>query len=228
MAAKKAVKGSAKKTAPKQRKLPAKKTAAKSVQPKAKSFSFDTKDKKVVITVCRGSGCKSLKSLDIIANLKSEIQTVGLDWEVKQTGCHGFCEAGPVVVINPFDILYTHVKPDDAKEIIASLNENKLVDRLLYQAKDHKIIQHPDLNFYAHQTKYLLRRTGQIDPFSIEEFEVRDGFVGLKNALEKSPEDVVQTVKDSGLRGRGGGGFTTGMKWEFIAKAKDKERFLVA
>lgn len=212
-------KGTAKKATTKPKAVPA---------PKSKSFSFNTKNEKVIITVCRGSGCKSLKSLDLITNLKTEVQNNALDWEIKQTGCHGFCEAGPIVVVKPFDILYTHVKPEDANEIITTLNANKLVDRLLYTTKEKKVVQHQDLDFYAKQTKYLLRRTGQIDPFSIEEFEINDGFIGLKNAVEKSPEDVIKIVTDSGLRGRGGGGFATGMKWSFIAKSKEDEKYLVA
>jgi NADH:ubiquinone oxidoreductase subunit F (NADH-binding)/ferredoxin/(2Fe-2S) ferredoxin len=212
-------KGTVKKTAKKAVKVPA---------PKSKSFTFNTENEKVLITVCRGSGCKSLKAMDIITNLKTEIQNNNLQWEVKQTGCHGFCEAGPVVVAKPFDILYTHVKPEDASEIITTLKQNKLVERLLYTTKNTKVVQHQDLDFYAKQTKYLLRRTGNIDPFNIDEFEMNDGFVGLKTALEKSPEDVVKIVTDSGLRGRGGGGFATGMKWSFIAKAKSEEKYLIA
>ena len=191
-------------------------------------FKFDTKNEKLTLLVCRGSGCKSLKSLDIIENLKSEVQKSNLEWDVKQTGCHGFCEAGPVVVIKPFDILYTHVKPDDASEIISSLTKNKILDRLLYEVNGKKFVQHKDIMFYANQTKYLLRRTGEIDPFSINDFEVRDGFVGLKKALDMRPEEIVEMITASGLRGRGGAGFTTGMKWSFIAESKEDIKYLVA
>ncbi|MFW5852961.1 MAG: (2Fe-2S) ferredoxin domain-containing protein, partial [Nanoarchaeota archaeon] len=104
-------------------------------------FKFNTKNEKIVITVCRASSCKSLKSLDIISNLKDEISKSNLDWEVRQTGCHGFCEAGPVVVVNPFDILYTRVKPDDAADIVSSLKENKILERLLYEINGTKITQ---------------------------------------------------------------------------------------
>lgn len=190
---------------------------------------FDYSGKDLEITICRGSGCKSLKSMELIEALRSEVKNAGLsNVTVKQTGCHGFCEAGPIVVINPFDLLYVHVKSEDAKEIISSIKSNELVDRLLFIEEGKKILRKDDLIFYKHQQKYVMRRAGEIDPFDIDEYISHAGYDGLKKALSIKPEEVIETITTSGLRGRGGGGFTTGLKWSFIAKEQSEDKFIVA
>jgi NADH:ubiquinone oxidoreductase subunit F (NADH-binding)/(2Fe-2S) ferredoxin/NAD-dependent dihydropyrimidine dehydrogenase PreA subunit len=189
------------------------------------------KEKKITITVCRGSSCESLKSKNIIKNLNSEIKKQkikNIDIQVKQTGCHGFCEAGPIVVIKPFEILYTHVKPEDAKEIISGILNNQLVQRLLYNENGKIVPKKWDLKFYKDQTRFLLRRCGEIDQYDMDEYLNSAGYEGLKKTVKMKPEEVVQTVLDSGLKGRGGAGFPTGMKWSFISKNPSENKYLVA
>jgi NADH:ubiquinone oxidoreductase subunit F (NADH-binding)/(2Fe-2S) ferredoxin/Pyruvate/2-oxoacid:ferredoxin oxidoreductase delta subunit len=184
--------------------------------------------KNIVITVCGGSGCKSFHGEEVISTFKRVIYEKGLKIEVTHTGCHGFCEAGPVVVIQPADLLYTYVKPEDCQEIVDAIQKEEVVERLLYRQYDGKIAVKPDdLNFYKYQTRYLLRRSGIIDPYSIDQYLEKDGYKGLAKAMTMDPHAVIEEVKASGLRGRGGAGFLTGKKWEFIEKAQG-EKYLVA
>ncbi|MBN2881530.1 4Fe-4S binding protein [Candidatus Woesearchaeota archaeon] len=180
-----------------------------------------------IITVCCGSGCKSLKSYEIISNLEKEAKLQNIKVTVKKTGCHGFCEKGPIVVIKPEEILYCQVKPEDAKEIITNVKNNTVVDRLLFQDIDSKKIHVKDLNFYKYQTRYVLRRTGDIDPFDIKEYLETEGYKALKKALEIGPEEIIKTVELSGLRGRGGGGFPAATKWGFLRKSTE-DKVLIA
>lgn len=194
-------------------------------------MDFDYKNEKdIQITVCKGSSCDALKSSSIAENLEKEIKSCGLkNVRVTRTGCHGFCEEGPIVVIKPFEILYIQVKPEDAKEIVSAIKDNKLVERLLYKENGVPIVKKWDLTFYKHQTRYVMIRTGEIDPASIDDYTSFKGYEGLKRALTMKPEEVVEEVKKSGLRGRGGAGFSTGTKWEIFAKSKSPDdKYVVA
>lgn len=184
--------------------------------------------KNITITVCGGSGCKSFHGEEVVLTFKRIIYEKNLKIEVTRTGCHGFCEAGPIVVIQPSNILYTYVKPADCLDIIEAIQKGTVVERLLYKQYDGKIALKPeDLNFYKYQTRYLLRRSGIIDPYSLDQYLATDGYKGLEKALSMEPHQVIEEVKASGLRGRGGAGFPTGKKWEFIEKAQG-EKYLIA
>lgn len=185
------------------------------------------------ITVCCGSGCKSLESYKIIDNLQEIVTKEKLDVNIKKTGCHGFCEAGPIVVIKPQEIFYTQVKSTDCKEIIQAIKNNSIVDRLLFKQEKNNSqdteskIHVKDINFYNKQTRYVLRRTGDIDPFDIKEYLETKGYDGLKYTITKDPNELLELIKESGLRGRGGGGFPTATKWSFIKNTKG-DKVLIA
>ena len=186
------------------------------------------------VMVCRGTGCTAGGSESILEALKEEVKKRHLEEEVKVgfTGCHGFCEMGPNVVIYPDDILYTHVTLDDVEEIVEeTLVKGRPVERLLYKdPRTAEAIPHyHEIPFYAHQTRVVLHNCGFIDPENIEEYIARDGYAALAKVLtEMTPEEVIEEVKRSGLRGRGGAGFPTGLKWEFTRKARGEPKYLIA
>ena len=186
------------------------------------------------VMVCRGTGCTAGGSESILEALKEEVKKRHLEEEVKVgfTGCHGFCEMGPNVVIYPDDILYTHVTLDDVEEIVEeTLVKGRPVERLLYRdPRTAEAIPHyHEIPFYAHQTRVVLHNCGFIDPENIEEYIARDGYAALAKVLtEMTPEEVIEEVKRSGLRGRGGAGFPTGLKWEFTRKARGEPKYLIA
>lgn len=185
------------------------------------------------VLVCGGTGCASGGSDKVLETLREGIKANGLDKEITvvQTGCHGMCEAGPIVIVYPEGTFYTHVKPQDAKEIVAEhLLKGRVVERLLYKEAMHSeaVPHYNDLPFYSKQVRLTLRNCGYIDPDSLEEYIARDGYQALAKVLtEKTPEQVVEDIKTSGLRGRGGGGFSTGMKWMFCAKSPGPKKYVI-
>ena len=185
------------------------------------------------LLVCGGTGCTSGGSDKVLETLREGIKANGLDKEITvvQTGCHGMCEAGPIVIVYPEGTFYTHVKPQDAKEIVAEhLLKGRVVERLLYKEAMHSeaVPHYKELPFYSKQVRLTLRNCGYIDPDSLEEYVARDGYQALAKVLtEKTPEQVVEDMKASGLRGRGGGGFSTGMKWMFCAKSPGPKKYVI-
>jgi NADH-quinone oxidoreductase subunit F len=184
------------------------------------------------IFVCQGTGCLSSGSDAVYEALKEEISQQGIsDAEVDFTGCHGFCEQGPNVVIEPEGILYTHVQAEDALEIVTShLRDGKPVQRLFYHdpVTGKAIPHYSEINFYKKQQRLILRNCGQINPEKIEHYIARGGYQALKKAfLEMTPEQVITEVKNSGLRGRGGAGFPTGRKWEFCRSAHGAKKYVI-
>ena len=185
------------------------------------------------VLVCGGTGCTSGGSDKVLETLREGIKANGLDKEITvvQTGCHGMCEAGPIVIVYPEGTFYTHVKPQDAKEIVAEhLLKGRVVERLLYKEAMHSeaVPHYKELPFYSKQVRLTLRNCGYIDPDSLEEYVARDGYQALAKVLtEKTPEQVVEDMKASGLRGRGGGGFSTGMKWMFCAKSPGPKKYVI-
>jgi NADH:ubiquinone oxidoreductase subunit F (NADH-binding)/(2Fe-2S) ferredoxin/NAD-dependent dihydropyrimidine dehydrogenase PreA subunit len=185
------------------------------------------------VLVCKGTGCKSSGSAPVFDALKEEITRRGLDNEVMlvETGCHGMCEMGPIVVIYPEGTMYCRVTAEDIPEIVEEhLYKGRVVQRLLYTTPTEKVrIPHyKDIPFYSKQLRIALRNCGYINPDNIEEYIVRDGYVALAKALTTmDPEDVLAEVKTSGLRGRGGGGFPTGLKWEFCRKARGDKKYVI-
>jgi len=185
-----------------------------------------------VVFVCQGTGCVSGKSIEITEALKKAVAELGLsDVKIDFTGCHGFCEQGPVAIIEPEGVFYTHVSIDDAHEIIEShLRDGKLVERLFYKdpATGEAIPYYKDIKFYSKQQRIVLRNCGHINPERIGDYIAIGGYESLKKALaEMTPEQVIEEVKRSGLRGRGGAGFPTGMKWEFLRNAAGEPKYMI-
>ena len=186
------------------------------------------------ILVCGGTGCHSSESLVILKNLKQEITAAGLDDTVSAhiSGCFGFCEKGPIVKVFPDDVFYVEVTPDDAKEIVEShIKSNNLVKRLLYEDPAHPgvyLAQQHEIPFYKKQLRIALRNCGLIDPESMPECIAAKGYQALAKCLEEyTPEQVINVIKESGLRGRGGGGFPTGFKWEAAFKQPKGQKYVV-
>ncbi len=185
------------------------------------------------VLVCGGTGCTSSRSLEIVDALRAEIKAQGLAEEVKVViaGCFGFCEKGPIVKISPDNTFYVQVTPEDAKEIVAEhIVKGRKVSRLLYV--DPKTTEHisdsKHMDFYKKQLRIALRNCGFIDPENIGEYVARDGYMALgKTLFEMTPKEVVDEVKKSGLRGRGGGGFPTGLKWEIAASYKAAQKYVI-
>ncbi len=185
-----------------------------------------------IILVCQGTGCISSGSDIVYAALKAavtqhKLKNVSVDF----TGCHGFCEQGPNVVIEPGGIFYTHVQAEDAPDIITShLRDGKHVERLFYvdPSTGKAIPQYNEINFYQKQQRVILRNCGHINPENIDDYISRGGYQALKKALLKmKPEEVIEEIKGSGLRGRGGAGFPTGRKWEFCRNSPGDIKYVI-
>ncbi|MDY2882451.1 MAG: NADH-quinone oxidoreductase subunit NuoF [Romboutsia timonensis] len=186
------------------------------------------------ILVCGGTGCTSSDSIQIIENLRNEIKKADLEGsvEVLLTGCFGFCAKGPIVKVYPDDIFYTQVKPEDASEIVQShLINHKVVERLLFKepSLNHKKVEkHNDMSFYKKQSRVALRYCGHINPENIFEYIGCNGYIALGKCIsELSPIEVVEEIKASGLRGRGGAGFPTGIKWESASQTPPGQKYVV-
>ncbi len=190
------------------------------------------KEKKKIL-VCGGTGCLSAKGEEIVENLRNSIKEHGLknDVEVIQTGCFGFCEKGPIVKIMPENTFYIEVKPEDAERIVVEdiISEKRIVELLYIDPKNgERVFEGENMEFYKKQIRIALKNCGSIDPESIEQYMAAEGYAALKKILTTmTPENVVKVIKDSGLRGRGGGGYSTGLKWEFASKNISDQKYVV-
>ncbi|MFP4664288.1 MAG: NADH-ubiquinone oxidoreductase-F iron-sulfur binding region domain-containing protein [Bacteroidales bacterium] len=188
---------------------------------------------KMHILVCGGTGCRASESDTLTEELKAALETKALSDEIQviETGCFGFCEKGPIVKIMPDNTFYTEVKPEDAKDIIDEhIIKGRKVDRLLYTDPENKkhISDSKHMGFYKKQLRIALRNCGFIDPENIEEALANDAYLAMGQALgEMSPDEVINVIKESGLRGRGGGGFPAGLKWQFAAQNPSDEKYVV-
>jgi NADH-quinone oxidoreductase subunit F len=187
---------------------------------------------KPCVTVCSGTGCHAYGCEGVAEAFVNEIRNKGLQAkvDVRKTGCHGFCERGTVVVIFPDQICYLHVKPDDVPEIVQkTLVENKTIDRLLYQDADgQKIVHESEIPFYKHQNRIIFGNNRSIDPKNIDDYIALGGYGALCKALfQMTPEQVLREVKEANLRGRGGGGFPTGRKWESTRNAPGEPKYVI-
>jgi NADH:ubiquinone oxidoreductase subunit F (NADH-binding)/(2Fe-2S) ferredoxin/NAD-dependent dihydropyrimidine dehydrogenase PreA subunit len=211
---------------------------------RAEAIRTERKNLKQDIRVCAGPGCIALGAKEIHAKLRSEIKShkkelkeAGLKLDVtlseKCTGCHGMCEAGPIVTLEPEGTFYTGVKPNDAKKIVEkTLLGDQLVDKLLYRMGHHrgggKAEHYTDVPFYSLQVRVALRNVGVVDPTNFDDFLAEGGFKAFAQALtEMTPEEVIDQVEESGLRGRGGAGFSTGRKWRSALRVKEDRVWLI-
>ena len=185
------------------------------------------------VLVCGGTGCTSPQSADIYRNLKSEIRKHKLNYEIEvlKTGCLGLCELGPIVVVYPEGVLYSNVGADDIKELVEShFIHNEILERLAYKTGEGegKVRNLNELDFFKKQMRIALRNCGIIDPENIDEYIAFDGYMALEKVLTSmKPSDVIAVIKESGLRGRGGGGFPTGVKWAFAAAQDNDEKYII-
>ena len=190
------------------------------------------------VLICGGTGCTSSGSATLIEEFEAQLKAFELEEEVKivRTGCFGLCALGPVVIVYPDGTFYSCVQKDDVKEIVSEhLLKGRPVDRLVYKDFDESVVEEAgkvvslnDTTFYKKQKRVALRNCGVINPESIDEYIAMDGYVALGKCLtEMTPEQVIQVIKDSGLRGRGGGGFPTGLKWSFTAANQADQKYVV-
>jgi NADH:ubiquinone oxidoreductase subunit F (NADH-binding)/(2Fe-2S) ferredoxin/NAD-dependent dihydropyrimidine dehydrogenase PreA subunit len=185
------------------------------------------------LLVCGGTGCQASESDAIVCNLRDELEAKGLmnSVQVIKTGCFGFCEKGPIVKVMPDNTFYTQVKPEDAQTIVEEhVIKGRKVKSLLYIDPRTKeaVSESKDMGFFKKQLRIVLRNCGFINPENIDEYIARDGYQALGKVLsEMTPEQVIKEVKDSGQRGRGGAGFSTGLKWELARKNASDEKYVV-
>ena len=185
------------------------------------------------VLICGGTGCKSAGSKEVQLAFSRAIEAKGMSDEVMvvETGCHGFCEHGPLVIVYPEGTFYCQVKAEDVEEIVEShLFKGRIVERLLYhEPLTHESIpNYSEINFYKKQHRLVLENCGAINPEQIEEYIAVGGYEALAKAVTTmSPEDVIEEIKKSGLRGRGGGGFPTGMKWQFAKASVSDKKYVI-
>jgi NADH-quinone oxidoreductase subunit F len=203
------------------------------LEKKRKSILKNRDRDTIVIRTCN-TGCRARKSLEVIDALENEILKKGLQDKasIMKTGCHGFCEMGPLLVIEPGNIFYRKVKPDDADDIISeTIVKGNIVDRLLLKNPETKENWNTekDIPFYSRQKKIVSGNSGKIDPTNIEDYIAAGGYSALGKALTgMKPAEVIDAVIASGLRGRGGGGFTTGVKWKICSDAPGDVKYIIA
>ncbi|MDI6891173.1 MAG: NADH-quinone oxidoreductase subunit NuoF [Thermodesulfovibrionales bacterium] len=189
--------------------------------------------KKMCITLCSGTGCRAYASEKVNIAFQDEIkkQKLGKEVDIRRTGCHGFCEKGPIVVIYPEEICYLQVKPEDVFDILSqTIKEGKIIERLLYTnpGTGEKIIHESEIPFYKNQKRLVFGNNRKIDPKSIDDYIALNGYTALSKALlELTPEQVIEEVKKANLRGRGGGGFPTGRKWETTRNAPAAPKYVI-
>ncbi|MFV0424317.1 MAG: NADH-ubiquinone oxidoreductase-F iron-sulfur binding region domain-containing protein [Bacilli bacterium] len=185
------------------------------------------------VLICGGTGCLSSKALEIKNEFEKNLKELGIKDEVGVvlTGCFGLCEKGPIVIVYPDETFYSKVKVDDVARICEEhLYKGRIVKDLVFEEvlEDDIVKAFNDIGFYRTQKRIALRNCGVINPFEIEEYIANDGYFALASILEENtPEDVIDIMKKSGLRGRGGGGFPTGMKWEFAAKEESEQKYVL-
>lgn len=197
----------------------------------AKMHNPDKTTKQILI--CTGTGCVSSGSQRLIDLVREELVQRNLDEtvRVRSTGCHGFCEQGPIVIIEPDKTFYTKVKSTDIREIIEKdIIRDEKVERLLYRdpVSGESAVTYESVNFYAKQNRIVLNNCGQINPERISHYMSKKGYQALEKVLQTmEPDDIIEEMKKSGLRGRGGAGFPTGLKWSFCRKARGDKKYVI-
>jgi NADH-quinone oxidoreductase subunit F len=199
---------------------------------KMREDEMSTAGYKHVVRICQGTGCTSSNSEKIRLEIERELEEAGIDnVKVDFSGCHGFCEQGPIVVIEPEGTFYARVKIEDARDIVQlHLMRGEKVERLYFRdpVTGEAIPTYREINFYKRQKRLILRNCGRINPERIADYIASGGYEALKKVLSQmSSDDVIDEIKRSGLRGRGGAGFPTGQKWEFCKRAPGKDKYLI-
>ncbi|NLB84078.1 MAG: NADH-quinone oxidoreductase subunit F, partial [Synergistaceae bacterium] len=185
------------------------------------------------VLICGGTGCVSNGSAEVTEAMRKELARRDLTGEVLvvPTGCHGMCELGPIMVVYPEGTFYSRVTPEDVPEIVEEhIYKGRPVDRLMYSGGEEMptVPHYKDIPFYGKQHRIALKNCGYINPDNIEEYIARGGYEALAKALTSmTPVEVIDVLKSSGLRGRGGGGFPTGLKWSFCAGAKGDKKYVI-
>lgn len=185
------------------------------------------------IIICGGTGCTASRSKDVIDTINKELLLQGMESSVqlRVTGCHGFCEQGPIAIIEPQNFFYCHLTPEDAHEIVTkTIRNGEIIERLLYTdpVSGQKIRTEAEIPFYIAQERQLLLQNRELNPCSIEDYIATGGFSALVKVLDSlSPEEIIREIKISGLRGRGGGGFLTGRKWTECREAPSDEKYVI-
>lgn len=203
------------------------------LQKRAKEFQERLDSADIVFSICNGPGCKAYGSEDIYSALLDEIKRNYIKERdrivIRRTGCHGYCEMGPIVIVYPKDVCYLRVKKEDIAEIISKTMKGGVIDRLLYKDDNgNPIIKESDIPFYKFQKRILLDNHLKIDSRNIDDYIRMGGYKSLAQVLSQmSPEEVIEEIKKSGLRGRGGGGFPAGVKWETTRNTKDEPKYII-
>ena len=186
------------------------------------------------VLVCFGTGCQANGARPVAEAFSDIIEEQGLELNVniaiKTTGCHGYCENGPLVALQPQGILYLKVKPEDVAEIVdKTIKSGEIIERLIYKDKttSEMIAEYSEIPFYKHQHRIALKRIGEIDPANIDDYFLAGGYAGLVKALGMKPDDIITEIENSGLRGRGGGGFPTGTKWRSCVAVDSDIRYVL-
>jgi NADH-quinone oxidoreductase subunit F len=202
--------------------------ALRQVQDDLKS-QYDPKKK--LVTICAGTGCRGYGCIKVKEELEAEIKKQNMDVEVRATGCFGFCEKGPLVIIHPEKIFYQQVKIKDVPDIISkTVAQGDVLEKLLYRdpQTNETIMKEEDVPFYKKQNRLVFGQNGMIDPTRIEDYLIIGGYSALAKALSgMTPEGVISEVKKAGLRGRGGGGFLAGIKWEGSRRAHGEPKYVI-
>ncbi len=210
--------------------MPIKINSLNDLEQKANKFEKQL-ESSTVISICSGTGCKAYSSDDVYSGLQREIKKNKAEGKIilKRTGCHGYCERGPIVVIYPQGTCYLGVTEKDIPEIVGKTIKGEVAESLVYKDEDGKpIFKESDIPFYKFQKRVVLSNNSKIDPKSIDDYIRIGGYQSLARVLEKmEPEDVIKTVKDANLRGRGGGGFPAGTKWEITRKAPGEPKYTI-
>jgi len=199
---------------------------------KAKELQDLSKDQ-LIISLCSGTGCKAAGSDYLYDILKEEVKknqpNIKKEIIIRRTGCHGFCEKGPLIIFYPQEICYLGATEEDIPLLVSETLKGNLIEKLLYKTDESKLVlKEFDIPFYKYQKRIILANNSKIDSKSIEDYILLGGYRALSKALtEMNPEDVLNEVKESGLRGRGGGGFPTGLKWEITRKAKGNPKYMI-
>jgi len=186
------------------------------------------------VLVCFGTGCQANGARPVAEAFSDIIEEQGLELNVniaiKTTGCHGYCENGPLVALQPQGILYLKVKPEDVAEIVENtIRSGEIIERLIYKDKttSEMMAEYSEIPFYKHQHRIALKRIGAIDPASIDDYFLAGGYAGLVKALGMKPDEIITEIENSGLRGRGGGGFPTGTKWRSCVAVDSDVRYVL-